>query len=98
MHHTIAKLIGSIALALAGTALAADPWMVRDIARDTGLSTAQVYHVIGANYATVEHVYFMHPSQRGYIQQVVRDYSERGLTMEPGLRLDRARRIAAQAR
>ena len=98
MHRNIAKLIGGITLALAGTALAADPWMVRDIAHDTGLSTAQVYHVIGPNYATIEHMYTMHPSQRGYIQLVVRDYSERGLTMEPGLRLDRARRVAVQAR
>ena len=98
MHRKIAKLLGGIALAVAGTTLAAEPWMVRDIARDTGLSTAQVYHVIGPNYAMVEHVYAMHPSQRGYIQHVVREYSDRGLAMEPGLRLDRARSVAARAR
>ena len=97
MNRKIATLFGCIALALAGTAVAAEPWMIRDIARDTGLTTAQVYYVIGDNYAQVEHVYTFHPSRRGMVQQVVRRYSEAGMTMQPGQRLDGTQRVVATA-
>ncbi|MGH8076601.1 MAG: hypothetical protein ACREPE_04665 [Lysobacter sp.] len=66
-----ASAIAILLLASPGIALAGDTWMVKNIARHTGISTEEVVAVLGDRMDLTECEYARHPSRRTSIQRLV---------------------------
>ncbi len=101
LSFTIAASIAAVSALTSSPAPAAVPdrWMIQAIARDTGVSPAEVRYVLGDSLAVAASQYSRHPAGRGAIKRSVRRRFDQGLARRPPrLEADRAQAATFRGR